>query len=99
MDETRRRVDQMAEACGGVERDPATLRWSYTMYDASARPRGGTYDCFTSVERFEEMVDPLLEMGMDEIVVYYPPDERQLSTFERIATDVLPRLRARRATV
>jgi hypothetical protein len=30
---------------------------------------------------------------MDEVVVYYPPDERQLPTFERIAMDVLPRLR------
>jgi hypothetical protein len=43
------------------------------------------------------MVGPLLESGMDEIVVYYPPDERQLPTFERIATDVVPRLRSRSA--
>ena len=99
LDELRGRLGQMADACAAVGRDPTTLRRSFTMYDAAARPRGGTYDCFTSVERFEEMVDPLLEMGMDEIVVYYPPDERQLPTFERIATDVLPRLRARRATV
>ena len=93
LDETRRRVIQMADACDAVGRDPATLRRSFTMFDATARPRGGTYDCYTSVERFEAMVGPLLELGMDEIVVYYPPDERQLPTFERIATDVLPRLR------
>ena len=30
---------------------------------------------------------------MDEIVLYYPPDPSQWPTFERIATDVLPRLR------
>lgn len=39
----------------------------------------------------------IIDLGMDEIVIYYPPDERQLPTFERIATDVLPRLRARQA--
>jgi hypothetical protein len=47
------------------------------------------------VDRFEEMAGRILELGMDEIVLYYPPDERQLPAFERIATDVLPRLRAR----
>ena len=98
LDEIRRRIDQMTEACAAGGRDPASLRRSFTMYDASARPRGGVYDCYTSVERFEAMVGPLLELGMDEIVVYYPPDARQLPTFERIATDVLPRLRARPAT-
>ena len=36
-------------------RDPATLGRSYTMYDAQARPRGGTYDCYESTDRFEEM--------------------------------------------
>jgi hypothetical protein len=97
LDETRRRVAQMAAACDATGREPATLRRSFTMYDATARPRGGTYDCFSSVERFEAMVSPFLELGMDEIVVYYPPDERQLPTFERIATDVLPRLRVRPA--
>jgi alkanesulfonate monooxygenase SsuD/methylene tetrahydromethanopterin reductase-like flavin-dependent oxidoreductase (luciferase family) len=97
LDETRRRIAQMAEACDVVGRDPTTLRRSFTMYDATARPRGGRYDCYTSVGRFEEMVGPLLESGMDEIVVYYPPDERQLPTFERIATDVVPRLRSRSA--
>jgi hypothetical protein len=98
LDETRRRVVQIAEACDAVGRDPATLRRSFTMYDATARPRGGTYECYTSVGRFEAMVGPLLELGMDEIVLYYPPDEGQLPTFERIATDVLPRLRDRPTT-
>ena len=87
----------MAEVCGAVERDPATLRRSYTMYDAEARPRGGTYDCYRSVDRFEEMASRIIGLGIDELVLYYPPDERQLPTFERIATDVLPRLRKQRS--
>ncbi len=64
------------------------------MYEATVRPRGGMYDCYASVDEFESRASRILELGMDEIVIYYPPDARQLPTFERIATDVLPRLRA-----
>jgi alkanesulfonate monooxygenase SsuD/methylene tetrahydromethanopterin reductase-like flavin-dependent oxidoreductase (luciferase family) len=94
VDETRGRVAAMDAICADVGRDPATLARSYTMYDAHARPRGGIYDCYESVGRFEEMAGRVLELGMGEIVLYYPPDDSQLATFERIATDVLPRLRA-----
>ena len=51
-------------------------------------------DYYESVERFEDMVSQVLELGMDEISLYHPLDERQVPTFERIAGDVLPRLRA-----
>jgi alkanesulfonate monooxygenase SsuD/methylene tetrahydromethanopterin reductase-like flavin-dependent oxidoreductase (luciferase family) len=97
VDETRRRAELMDEYCHALGRQPATLRRSYTMYDARARPRGGSYDYYDSVDRFEEMVSRIIDLGMDEIVLYYPPDERQVPTFERIATDVLPRLRERQA--
>ena len=93
VDETRGRAATMDGICAEVGRDPATLARSYTMYDAHARPRGGIYDCYESTDRFEEMAGRILELGMDEIVLYYPPDESQLATFERIATDILPRLR------
>lgn len=93
LDETRIRAERMAELCALVSRDPASLRRSYTMYDGKARPRGGSYDYYDSTERFEEMVARVIGLGMDEVVLYYPPDEKQVPTFERIATDVLPRLR------
>ena len=51
-------------------------------------------DYYESVDRFEEMVGRVIELGMDEIVLYHPLDERQVPTVERIDTDVLPRLRA-----
>jgi len=92
--ETRRRLAAMDDICAATGRDPATLARSYTMYDAQARPRGGLYDYYESVDRFEAMAGPILELGMDELVIYYPPDPSQLDTFERIATDVIPRLRA-----
>jgi len=91
--ETRERVSRLGEACAAVGRDPATLGRSYLMFDAEARPRGGTYGYYESVDRFEEMAGRILELGIQELVIYYPPDVRQLPTFERIATDVLPRLR------
>jgi alkanesulfonate monooxygenase SsuD/methylene tetrahydromethanopterin reductase-like flavin-dependent oxidoreductase (luciferase family) len=90
--ETRERVERLEEACAAVGRDPATLGRSYLMFDAEARPRGGTYGYYESVDRFEEMAGRILELGIRELVIYYPPDEHQLPTFERIATDVLPRL-------
>ena len=95
--ETRRRATLMDGVCASVGRDPATLRRSYTMFDARARPRGGSMDYYDSPDRFEEMVGRIIELGMDEIGLYYPMDERQEATFERIATDVLPRLRASQA--
>jgi alkanesulfonate monooxygenase SsuD/methylene tetrahydromethanopterin reductase-like flavin-dependent oxidoreductase (luciferase family) len=93
VDETRDRVAQMDEICAGLGRKRETLRHSYTMFDARARPRGGSIEYYTSVDRFEEMVSRILDLGMDEIGLYYPLDDRQVPTFERIATDVLPRLR------
>ncbi len=96
MEETQRRCESMNEFCDAVGREPAALRRSYTMYDAKARPRGGWYEYYNSLDRFEEMAGRIIGLGVDEIVVYYPPDERQLPTFERIAADVLPRLRGRR---
>ena len=92
--ETRERVALMDEACEALGRERDTLRYSYTMFDARARPRGGAIDYYESVDHFEEMVGRILELRMDEISLYHPLDERQMSTFERIATDVLPRLRS-----
>jgi alkanesulfonate monooxygenase SsuD/methylene tetrahydromethanopterin reductase-like flavin-dependent oxidoreductase (luciferase family) len=92
--ELRERAALMDEACEALGRDRETLRRSFTMFDPSARPRGGAIDYYESVDRFEEMVGRVLELGIDEIVLYHPLDERQMPTFERIATELLPRLRA-----
>ena len=91
--ETRRRITAMDEICASIGREPSTLRRSYTMFDARARPRGGSIDYYESPDRFEDMAGRIIELGMDEIGLYHPLDERQVATFERIATDVLSRLR------
>ena len=94
VEETRDRMALMDMACEALGRERDTLRRSYTMFDATARPRGGSMAYYDSVDRFDEMVGRIIELGVDEIGLYYPLDERQVGTFERIATDVLPRLRA-----
>jgi alkanesulfonate monooxygenase SsuD/methylene tetrahydromethanopterin reductase-like flavin-dependent oxidoreductase (luciferase family) len=99
VNETRRRATLMDEICASIGREPTTLRRSYTMFDATARPRGGSIDYYESTDRFEDMAGRIIELGMDEIGLYHPMDERQVTTFERIATDVLPRLRATRGSV
>jgi alkanesulfonate monooxygenase SsuD/methylene tetrahydromethanopterin reductase-like flavin-dependent oxidoreductase (luciferase family) len=92
--ELRERVEVMDDAREALGRERDSLRHSFTMFDPRARPRGGAIDYYESVDRFEETVGQVLGLGMDEIVLYHPLDERQVPTFERIATDVMPRLRA-----
>ena len=53
----------------------------------------------TPVAAFEEFVQRFRAAGMDEFIMYYPPDrfygaEAASAAFERIATEALPRLRA-----
>lgn len=93
--ETRARCDRLDEQCEAVGRDPATLRRSYTMFDAQARPRGGSIAYYESREQFHEQVDQVLALGITEVGIYYPLDPAQLPMFESIALDVLPTLRAR----
>lgn len=93
--ETSERVSRMDEACVALDRDPGTLRRSYLLYDGQARRRGGRYDYYASVDAFETLAGRVLELGMDELCLYFPPDPSQWPVFERIATDVLPRLRSR----
>ena len=92
--EVRERAAVLEAICAEIGRDPATLGRSYLMFDPDARPRGGTYEYYRSTDRFEEMATRIIELGMDELVLYYPPDPDQVPVFERVATDVLPRLRA-----
>jgi len=91
--ETRTRCEALDGLCEAVGRDPSTLRRSYLMFDAEARPRGGAIGYYESVERFEDEVGRLAELGIGDLGIYYPLDPAQVPTFERIATDVLPRLR------
>jgi alkanesulfonate monooxygenase SsuD/methylene tetrahydromethanopterin reductase-like flavin-dependent oxidoreductase (luciferase family) len=93
--ETRDRCATLDACCAAIGRDPATIRRSYTMFDAEARPKGGSIAYYESTGAFEEHVGRVLDLGIDDIGLYYPLDPGQFATFERIATDVLPGLRHR----
>jgi alkanesulfonate monooxygenase SsuD/methylene tetrahydromethanopterin reductase-like flavin-dependent oxidoreductase (luciferase family) len=92
--ETRERCAVIDAACVAIDREPATLRRSYTMFDAEARHRGGAIRYYDSAERFSDEVSRLVELGISDVGVYYPLDPTQLPTFEVIARDTLPKLRA-----
>lgn len=92
--ETAARCVLMDELCRSIGREPATLQRSYTMFDALARPNGGAIRYYESVDRFVDVVGRIVELGITDIGLYYPLDPAQLAMFERIATDVLPGLRA-----
>jgi alkanesulfonate monooxygenase SsuD/methylene tetrahydromethanopterin reductase-like flavin-dependent oxidoreductase (luciferase family) len=92
--ETRARCEAIDTECEAAGRDPATLRRSYTMFDARARSRGGAIGYYDSRQRFIDEVSRLAELGISDIGLYYPLDPEQLSSFEAIAHEVLPGLRS-----
>lgn len=96
--ETRARCAAMDDACAVIGRDPATLRRSYTMFDAQARPRGGAMSYYASPEAFTRQASQIADLGIRDIGLYYPADPAQHATFQQIATEVLPQLRAAYAT-
>ena len=96
--ETRQRIDGIRDSCRAIDRDPDTLRISYQMFDPSARTSGGRFNYYESEDLFVEMAERLLPLGVSELGLYYPMVEAQVPMFERIATDVLPKLKAAAAS-
>jgi alkanesulfonate monooxygenase SsuD/methylene tetrahydromethanopterin reductase-like flavin-dependent oxidoreductase (luciferase family) len=89
---TRAQVAQLDAACRSAGRDPATVRRSLLAYRVQP---------FESVDLFEDYVGRYRELGFDECILYWPGDPGTFAprpdleaTLERIAANVLPRLRA-----
>jgi alkanesulfonate monooxygenase SsuD/methylene tetrahydromethanopterin reductase-like flavin-dependent oxidoreductase (luciferase family) len=97
--ETATRCTAIDAACRDFGRDPCSLRRSYTMFDGEARHRGGAIGYYDSCEAFVDQVSRVVALGISDVGLYYPLDSRQLATFESIATDVLPALRAQHPSV
>jgi hypothetical protein len=83
----------MDELCVDIGRDPATLRRSYTMFDATARAGGGVIRYYESDDVFVDTVKRVTALGITEVSLYHPAVDEQLPAFERIATEILPSLR------
>ena len=94
MEEIAQRSALIDRHCAALGRDPATLRRSYHMFDTSARTSGGLISYYESADLFTEMVERVLALGFTEIGLYYPTIESQVPSFERIASETIPRLRA-----
>ena len=67
------------------------------MFDANARPSGGHMACYESTQAFADRAGRLLELGFDELGLYYPPLDRQRPVFDQVAREVIPTLRASHA--
>ena len=91
--ETASRVARVTEHCRTIGRTVDSLRFSYNMFDASARSSGGKMRYYESTEIFAHMVRRIVDLGMSEIGLYYPMVEEQVPVFETIARDVIPELR------
>ena len=49
---------------------------------------------YESEAAFEDMVNRVIELGMSDIGLYYPMLPAQQATFERIATNTIPKMKA-----
>ena len=72
--------------------DPRPLVHDVRRVRAQARRCG--IACYESEDAFTEMVGRVLELGITEIGLYWPTRPEQRPMFERIATGVIPKLKA-----
>ena len=89
-------IRQLEAACEAIGRDPASLRRSVLAYRTQV---------FDSVGAFEDYAGRYEELGFDECIVYWPAEPRsyaprpeQEAVMERVAADVLPKLRGHPTT-
>jgi alkanesulfonate monooxygenase SsuD/methylene tetrahydromethanopterin reductase-like flavin-dependent oxidoreductase (luciferase family) len=92
--ETRDRVRQVDEHCARIGRDPSSLRRSYLMLDPLIARNGGFIDYYGSADTFADRMRALIALGISEIGVIYPQRTEQVATFEKIAAEVIPALKA-----
>ena len=97
VEQIRERNDRLDDACAEIDRDPRTI--SRSFFGMAPRPMPGPpgsrleTDPWGSVAAFEEIFGRYREVGIDEFLVDGPQDH-QWDVVERVATDVLPRLRS-----
>ena len=88
VEEVRARNQVLDEKCAAIGRDPAEIvrslyGWAAIMPD----------DPWESVEAFQEVIGRYREAGIEEFIIDQPPDA-QFGVLERVATHVIPALRA-----
>jgi alkanesulfonate monooxygenase SsuD/methylene tetrahydromethanopterin reductase-like flavin-dependent oxidoreductase (luciferase family) len=86
--EARERVATMNARCAKIGRDPSSLRRSYFMTGGAAFP------LYESEKTFTGFAQELIALGFSDLVLAYPRQDQAQRTFERIARNVLPELKA-----
>ncbi|MGA4844130.1 LLM class flavin-dependent oxidoreductase [Streptomyces sp. G45] len=91
----REQLERFDEACAREGRDPAEV-------DRLVYHGDRTHSALTSADAFAELAGRYAELGVTDLVVPFPrtapPHQADPAVLERIATDVLPALRARHRT-
>lgn len=91
--ETSERIARIDDACAAIGRNPASLRRSYLMFDPASRATGGRIAYYESEDLFVDMVGRIRELGVSELGLYFPILSAQRPAFEKIARDVIPKLK------
>jgi hypothetical protein len=77
----RQQNDRLDEMCVAFGRNPNELRRSLFLV--------GALDAWASPDAVEKIVRRFGEIGIDEFILFWPPDER-LDLFEHVAREVIP---------
>ncbi len=91
--ETAERIARIDDACVALGRDPSSLRRSYLMFDPASRAAGGRIAYYESEDLFVDMVGRITALGISEVGLYFPSVAAQQPMFERIARDILPKMK------
>ena len=87
VENTRNRNELLDRYCREIGREPNSLRRSLLTFGADATI------AFRSPKDFEEVVERYQEIGINELIFFYPHTEKLIPTFREIATQVIPTLR------
>lgn len=88
VEQIRERNAILDEKCAQIGRDPGSVRRSLYYWV----PRSSD-DPWASTDAFEDVIGRFREVGIDEFVLDAPGDH-QLGVLERVAADILPKLRS-----
>jgi len=92
-DELRERNQILTEYCTVIGRDPGSIRRSMYYWVPPKRSE----DPWDSVDAFQEVIGRYREAGINEFIIDYPREERE-PVLERVAAEVIPKLRASSVT-